>query len=327
MSATGKDLEERKKPGEALTQEALTLPQAAVEVHAAGMHLKTKTKKSEQQPAATREHAKDVLYQGMKTCWVSNMGNTVEAKDSFPPWGVNVVQGSKWRTRQATEWDDPVEWKLLVITPSLSMEQLREKFRGMEIHAVVTLEATGATTGSGTTKTTATLATPSPSLLQLQIQMPIPTAGVSAQTTVTANLATPLPLQLAALVSASTATARGPAPVPMTVAGILLQGVVLVWEERQPPPFVAHFDGCPGCLAHFLAQAWHRMECYGVMYLQDAARVHIRAVNLNKSALEWLVSLHYKDAPELVNLNAFMQALQERFKDPEAHIHSLKQGK
>lgn len=47
----------------------------------------------------------------------------------------------------------------------------------------------------------------------------------------------------------------------------------------------------------------------------------------------WLVSLHNVWVWELGNLNAFMQILWERFKDPmaawhtESHIHTLKQGK
>lgn len=52
------------------------------------------------------------------------------------------------------------------------------------------------------------------------------------------------------------------------------------------------------------------------MYPDDAAWVHIIAINLDESTSEWLVSLHDDDAPELVNLNAFMQALWEQFKDP-----------
>lgn len=106
MSAASKDLEERKKLGEALDWEAPALPQAGVEAHLGGTCLNTKTKNSEKQPAAT---PKDVLYQGLKTCWAANMGKAGEAEDPFPPPRVNVVQGSKWRTRWAAKWDDPVE--------------------------------------------------------------------------------------------------------------------------------------------------------------------------------------------------------------------------
>lgn len=49
--------------------------------------------------------------------------------------------------------------------------------------------------------------------------------------------------------------------------------------------------------------------------------------------MEWLVSLHDEDAPELIDLNTFMQALQKHFKYPlaarhaETRVFALKQGK
>lgn len=45
------------------------------------------------------------------------------------------------------------------------------------------------------------------------------------------------------------------------------------------------------------------------MYPDDATWVHVIAINLEESASEWLVSLHDEEAPELDDLDAFMQAL------------------
>lgn len=175
----------------------------------------------------------------------------------------------------------------------------------MESHAVVTPETAAAATSSGTAKTPATLATPF--LLQLVTQMPIAAARVPEQTAVVANLATPpLLLQLVTLVPVAVDEALSLALV--AEAGIPHQRFVLVWEEHHHP-FVFHFYGCPGHLAHFLAQAWHHLKCNGGMYPDNKAWVHVVVVNLDKSASEWLVSLHDEDAPELVNLDAFMQAL------------------
>lgn len=53
--------------------------------------------------------------------------------------------------------------------------------------------------------------------------------------------------------------------------------------------------------------------------------------NLKEAASEWLMSLHDEDASELID--AFMQPLQECFKDPlialcaKTRIRDLKQGK
>lgn len=79
---------------------------------------------------------------------------------------------------------------------------------------------------------------------------------------------TPPPL----LQPAQAAVAGIPLPALVAAAGILPQVFVLVWEGHpHPPPPVACFDGLPTYLVHFLAQAWHHMECYGVMYPDDMA--------------------------------------------------------
>lgn len=58
------------------------------------------------------------------------------------------------------------------------------------------------------------------------------------------------------------------------------------------------------------------MELYGVMSSDDAAWVHAVASNVEGSTSRWLVSLHDERAPELTDLDTFMQALQEQFEDP-----------
>lgn len=92
------------------------------------------------------------------------------------------------------------------------------------------------------------------------------------------------------------------------VAGLPL-GYVLVQEEGSPPPMV-RFDGGPDNLAHFLAQVWHHMECYGEIYPDDATWAHVVS-NLEGSASGWLVSLHNEKTLELNDLDAFMQTVQE----------------
>lgn len=91
---------------------------------------------------------------------------------------------------------------------------------------------------------------------------------------------------------------------------------------------MVHFDRDSEQLAHFLAQTWHTWSAMG-----ECTQVHTVAANLEGDAARWLVSLHEGKAPELGDLNAFMQILCGWFKYPmavhcaETHIHTLKQGK
>lgn len=69
-----------------------------------------------------------------------------------------------------------------------------------------------------------------------------------------------------------------------------------------------------------------------MIYPDTMARVHVIVVNLEESALKCLLSLHDENAPELENLDPYMQGLRERLKSPqqpgtEACIDALKQGK
>lgn len=57
-------------------------------------------------------------------------------------------------------------------------------------------------------------------------------------------------------------------------------------EEASATPTVVCFNGCPNCLAHFLAHAWHYMEHYGVMYPDDVTCVHVIMVSLEENTLE-----------------------------------------
>lgn len=70
------------------------------------------------------------------------------------------MQGSQWKAKQPAKWNDPIEWKLPGITPSPTMEQLREKFREMEVHAGVA--SGGITQMSETITTTAATLAPTP---------------------------------------------------------------------------------------------------------------------------------------------------------------------
>lgn len=60
-------------------------------------------------------------------------GKAAEAKEPLLPSGVNVVQRGKWKAKRLAKWDDLTEWKLLIARCSPYMEQLREKFGGMDI--------------------------------------------------------------------------------------------------------------------------------------------------------------------------------------------------
>lgn len=79
-----------------------------------------------------------------------------------------------------------------------------------------------------------------------------PAQGVAAVGFATPRLQPAAPIALAVVGALAQAAANG---IPELVAtdGILPQGLILVQEECQPLPLMARFDGCPNCLAHFLA--------------------------------------------------------------------------
>lgn len=145
-----------------------------------------------------------------------NVGKAAEAKDPFLPTGVNMICGSRWKAKRLAEWDDPAEWKILIASHSPSMEQLREKFGGMEIHAAATQGAAAATISPGAVKTPTVLETPSPPMLQPVAPVATAVAKTLAQTAV-AFITPPPPLQAASPV----APAMVGAPAQALTAGVL----------------------------------------------------------------------------------------------------------
>lgn len=73
------------------------------------------------------------------------------------------------------------------------MEQLREKFGGIEICTTAVLGATTTASGPGIVKTLAVLATLSPPILQLGPPVAAAVAGAPAQVVVTEGFAIPSP--------------------------------------------------------------------------------------------------------------------------------------
>lgn len=69
------------------------------------------------------------------------MGKAVEAEYSLAPPRVMVIQGSKWKAQRAAEWEEPMEWRFLITTHSPSMEQIRERFRGLEVQGSTSLRS------------------------------------------------------------------------------------------------------------------------------------------------------------------------------------------
>lgn len=114
-----------------------------------------------------------------------NVGKAAEAKDTLLPAGVNVVRGDRCKAKRLAEWDDPDKWKILSTGYSLSMEQLRETFGGMDIRAA-------ATPGPWPQLGIQVLATPSPPSLQLLT--PTAMAMVGALVPATVAFAMHLPL-------------------------------------------------------------------------------------------------------------------------------------
>lgn len=90
------------------------------------------------------------------------------------------------------------------------------------------------------------------------------------------------------------------------------------------------FNG-PEKLAFFMNQVWAHLDDHMVDYPSDRVMVRAVTVNLEGQAAEWVTQLHDKDAPELGNINTFLQELKSRFKDDyqtlqaEAKICKLKQ--
>lgn len=77
---------------------------------------------------------------------------------------------------------------------------------------------------------------------------------------------------------------------------------------------------------------WAHLDQYDPAYSEAAAMVNAVAANLEGEAAEWVTSLHNEDAPEMTNINAFLDEFRARFEDKskaqkaEMEIPELKQG-
>lgn len=148
---------------------------------------------------------------------------------------------------------------MLIISCSLSLEQLGEKFGGMKVHAMATPRATATSSSPGVIETLVVLVTPSTPILQPVAPTATAVVGVLMQATVAADFATPPPLLLPAALGApvvvralAPAVAAGiPAPVPVATAGIPPQdmisagrittiplGGLVRWAPKPPSPFL-----------------------------------------------------------------------------------------
>lgn len=117
------------------------------------------------------------------------------------------------------------------------------------------------------------------------------------------------------------------------LAAGLPPGYVLVREDLQLPSFKVTFDSQPENLAYFLTQVQNYVERYGDRYPNDGSQVNVILVNLEGEVAEWLVSLYDEAAPELHDVDDFMQELWNRFEDPtkarkaDMRAWRIKQGK
>lgn len=137
----------------------------------------------------------------------------------------------------------------------------------MEIHSTPMLGATTTANRPGVMRTPVVLATPA------ILQLVAPATRAPAQAA--AGFATP-PLQPAAPVALAAVGALAQA----AATGILAPVVQLVFHPRDSSWYRRSASQRPNRLAHFLAQAWHYMELYGVIYPDTMTRVHVIVVNL-----------------------------------------------
>lgn len=72
----------------------------------------------------------------------------------------------------------------------------------------------------------------------------------------------------------------------------------------------------------FLNQVWAHLDCHALIYPNDPAIVHVVTSNLEGEASQWVIQLHNEDAPELGNIDAFLQELRIRFKDDSQNLQA-----
>lgn len=92
-----------------------------------------RAKKSEQLLTQGEGIVAGSLYLIPKTQWMSSVGKADKMEFSLVPPGMVIIQGTKQKASKAAEWIEPIEWKPPTMACSPSVEQLREKFGGMEM--------------------------------------------------------------------------------------------------------------------------------------------------------------------------------------------------
>lgn len=80
------------------------------------------------------------FYPNPKTRWLGEVGKAAEVEFPLILLGVALTRGSKWKARRAVDWEEPVEWKFLTVCHSPSVEQLWERFSGLEMHGVASMK-------------------------------------------------------------------------------------------------------------------------------------------------------------------------------------------
>lgn len=90
------------------------------------------------------------------------------------------------------------------------------------------------------------------------------------------------------------------------VVGLPL-GYMMVRDDREPPPLKAMFDRWLEKLAYFLNQVWNYLRRYGAMYPDEVDRVNTITLNLEDKVADWVLYLHNERAPELGNVDAFLE--------------------
>ncbi|XP_034275328.1 uncharacterized protein LOC117666666 [Pantherophis guttatus] len=90
-----------------------------------------------------------------------------------------------------------------------------------------------------------------------------------------------------------------------------------------PPTFCATFDGTPGKLAYFLNQVWAYSDQFGNQYPSDCELISAIAEGMNEGeAAEWIAELHNERAPELEDMDDFIQLMRVRFSNVTQQVEA-----
>uniref|UniRef100_A0A8C6XPX8 FACT complex subunit n=1 Tax=Naja naja TaxID=35670 RepID=A0A8C6XPX8_NAJNA len=92
--------------------------------------------------------------------------------------------------------------------------------------------------------------------------------------------------------------------------------------------FKANFDGRYEHFAYFLTQIWSHIEQFGGQYATEHDLVTTITDGMNEEDVsDWVAQLHYEQAPELQNVNAFIDLSPDRVAENEDKLMEMKQGK